>query len=79
MLNKVTNNLAAPIQKQAVKNSTKSGSDFQFALNKGSVSFVLIAFYGIPNSNLLIKSPTTGEFKQKESKFHEILGSESLA
>ncbi len=34
MLNKVTNNVAAPIQKQAVKNSTKSGSDFQFALNK---------------------------------------------
>ena len=34
MLNKITNNVAAPIQKQAVKNSTKSGSDFQFALNK---------------------------------------------
>ena len=34
MLNKVTNNVAAPIQKQAVKNSTTSGSDFQSALNK---------------------------------------------
>jgi hypothetical protein len=35
MLNSVKNNNAtAPIQKQAVQNSTKSGSDFQSALNK---------------------------------------------
>lgn len=34
MLNSVTNNAVAPIQKQAVQNSTKSDNDFQSALNK---------------------------------------------
>ncbi|MEN9596224.1 MAG: hypothetical protein RL236_658 [Pseudomonadota bacterium] len=64
MLNSVTNNAAAPIQKQAVQNQTNSGSDFQQVLSASNISTdesrAMRTFSGeikIPDGSLTVVEP----------------------